>query len=53
MPLVDVGIRRIGLGTSTVGRIVEAAYELDEFPLQQATMGGALPAVLAAQEEVQ
>ena len=50
MPLVDMGINKIGLNSSTVGRIVRAAFDLDEFPLQQATLGGALPAVLLRAE---
>lgn len=46
MPLVDVGINKIGLNTSTVGRILRAAYDLDEFPIHQASLGGAEPAVV-------
>jgi Capsular polysaccharide synthesis protein len=42
MPLVDVAINKVGTN-NTGGRIIEAAYTLQRFPIQQATLVGAKP----------
>ena len=45
MPLVDMAVNKIGLDGCTAGRIFRVAYNVEEFPIQQATLGGVLPAV--------